>query len=117
MAMKYEYINIDQGKRAYKAEFYLTIFKEGNFTIVYIDSLDISSYGYTKKEALHMLVDVILPDYLGSLLKSKKDGIAGELEKYEFIRSKTSEINNYTWGKESFQFNFMECQMLKIQNH
>lgn len=83
-----EYIKINFSRKDKNAEALLRVvtFKDGDFEIAYMPSLNLSGYGNTEDEAMRMLNEVVVKDYLLSLIKLPEAKILAELREYGWKR-------------------------------
>lgn len=63
-------------------------FVEGNYTIMYIPSLNLSSYGQTEEEAKVMMEEHVLPDFCESVVKKPRSFVLQELRKLGWEQNK-----------------------------
>ncbi|AIM38139.1 hypothetical protein KO02_16735 [Sphingobacterium sp. ML3W] len=62
-------------------------FKDGEYDIIYIPSLNLSAYGSSVEEATDMLQNVVLKDFCFSIANNKNKGLViMELKKLGWIR-------------------------------
>lgn len=80
-------IKVDFRKSEIVATVRVHQFKEGDFIIKYIPSLDISSYGETADEAEKML-SATIKEILTKMVLKGPTGTSAELRKYGFIPKK-----------------------------
>lgn len=95
-----EKLNIDLQKKVFKAELVAIALSEGKSQILYIPSLDISSYGDNLDEANKML-KVCLDEFSKNLLElsqSKIDTILNSLgwEKHKYFKKRHSNLSEIT---------------------
>ncbi|NGM63509.1 hypothetical protein G5B30_16490 [Sphingobacterium sp. SGG-5] len=63
-------------------------FMDGDFHILYIPSLNLSSYGNTFEEAKQMMEEVVVKDFCVNVLKNKNKGyVISELKKLGWTKS------------------------------
>ncbi|MEO7177180.1 MAG: hypothetical protein ABIV51_14655 [Saprospiraceae bacterium] len=77
-------IKVDFKKRKIVATVWVHQFKEGDFVMKVIPTLDISAYGRTVEQAEEMLTETVKV-YLTSLLKQGPSLTSEELRKYGFV--------------------------------
>lgn len=70
-----------------KANLRIVAFKDGDYQIAYIPSLNVSAYGRTEEDAMSMLSESIVKDYLLSLIELPEAKILAELREYGWQRS------------------------------
>lgn len=85
MSNKQEYLKL--GNKAIKGLVKSVSFQEGEFMIIYIPSLNLSSYGKTKEDAVDMMKSAVLPDFCHSLLNKPKALVFSELKKLGWNRN------------------------------
>jgi predicted RNase H-like HicB family nuclease len=78
------YIRLNRSKSNADALLHLMRFKDGEFHIVYLPEIKMSSYGETEQEAIDMLMDT-LTIYLSNLIGLAKKEMEGELARYGFF--------------------------------
>lgn len=83
-----EHIKIDRTKseRRFQAELRVVSFKDGEFYMNYIPSLNLTGYGDTDEEARHMLMDIVLKDYIDNLMHLPESDLYAELRQYGWVR-------------------------------
>ena len=69
MKKQSESLKIDFKKKVVEGNFLAMVFANDGYEIAYIPSLNLSSYGTTKKEAVEML-NVSLKDFMDTLLEA-----------------------------------------------
>ena len=79
-------INFSRKDRDTHANLRLVTFADGNFRIAYIPSLNLSGYGNTESEAMSMLMDVVVKEYLIGLMSLTEAQIMAELRQYGWKR-------------------------------
>ncbi|WP_313419382.1 hypothetical protein [Sphingobacterium multivorum] len=76
------------GNHSITGEVRAVSFKEGDHFILYIPSLNLSSYGNSFEEAKKMLKDVVIKDFCLSVINNKnKAFVISELKKLGWTRS------------------------------
>ncbi|WP_339707792.1 hypothetical protein [Algoriphagus aquimarinus] len=88
MKKQSESLKIDFKKKVVEGNFLAMVFANDGYEIAYIPSLNLSSYGTTKKEAVEML-NVSLKDFMDTLLE------AGESKGTDEIKSLGWKRNPY----------------------
>lgn len=68
-------LNIDFKKKSVKGKLSIKVFKDGDFWIAYVPSLDISGYAENAEDAKKFLFDVYLPEYFDNLLSNPHDAV------------------------------------------
>ena len=79
-------INFSSKHKHARAVLRVVNFKDGDFEIAYIPSLNLSGYGVTEDEAMRMLNEVVVKDYLFSLIALPEAKILAELREYGWQR-------------------------------
>jgi hypothetical protein len=92
-AVVQEKIKIDFRARTAKLIINVADFVDHGHVVVYIPSLDLSAYGPTKDEAIKMLFDQVVSDYVESLMKIPESKVSEELAKYGWKRGKILKKN------------------------
>lgn len=76
------------GNHSIKGDVKAVSFMDGDYHILYVPSLNLSSYGKTFEEAQRMLQDVVIKDFCLSVIKAKdKNLIISELIKLGWNKS------------------------------
>lgn len=65
--MVIENLSVSVENKVFKGSFEYKVFKEGEFWIGYIESIDVSSYAETKEKAIEFLKSIYLKDFLESI--------------------------------------------------
>jgi hypothetical protein len=86
--LKEQHIKLDYKHKSAKGYFWTVGFKDHQFHVAYIPSLDLSGYGETEKDALDMLYNQVMDDFFVTLFQLNESQISAELEKYGWKRSK-----------------------------
>jgi len=117
--MKKETINIDVRKKIFSAKLNGIGFKEGDSHIIYLPSLQISSYGDTFKEANEMM-KFSLKEFSESLLELSENKIHSILkqlgwEKAKFFNKRLVNLSETTFEDIKKEFNLPDdTQVQKI---
>ncbi|QJW90857.1 hypothetical protein HNV11_16465 [Spirosoma taeanense] len=85
---QHEYIKINFAKKDKPGRAFLRVvtFKDGDYEIAYIPSLNLSGYGKTEQEAFYMLIEVVLKDYIDSLRQMTEAQVMAELREFGWER-------------------------------
>ena len=107
--MEKEIVKIDFPKRFWKAELNGVEFKEEQSHIIYIPSLNISSYGDTTEEALEMM-KVVARQFFLDLLDLGEVALKKELENLgwigsKYFKKKLTHLSNTTFEDIKKEFN------------
>lgn len=117
--MRKETINIDYRKKIFKAKLNGIGFKEGDSHIIYLPSLQISSYGDTIKEANEMM-KISLKEFSENLLELNENKINSILkqlgwEKTKFFNKRLVHLSETTFEDIKKEFNLPDdTQVQKI---
>jgi len=117
--MNKETINIDVRKKIFKAKLNGIGFKEGDSHIIYLPSLQLSSYGDTIKEANEMM-KISLKEFSESLLEMNENKIHSILkqlgwEKTKFFNKRLVNLSETTFEDIKKEFNLPDdTQVQKI---
>ncbi|WP_020603255.1 hypothetical protein [Spirosoma spitsbergense] len=79
-------INFSRKDRSTHIKVRVVTFRDGEFMIAYMPSLNLSGYGSTEREAVLMLTEVVAKDYLVSLLDLSEAQVMNELRQYGWKR-------------------------------
>ncbi|WP_336126909.1 hypothetical protein [Mesoflavibacter sp. CH_XMU1422-2] len=117
--MKKETINIDHRKKVFKAQLNGIGFKEGDYHIIYLPSLQISAYGDSIREANDMM-KISLNEFSENLLKLNENQINLILKdlgwsKAKFFNKRLVHLSETTFDDIKKEFNLPEdTQVEKI---
>lgn len=119
--MKKESLRIDIASKRIHAKLLGIQFKEGDYDIIYIPSLQISGYGQTIKEA-HELVRISLEDFSETLFKHNEYKVFEVLKKLgwernKFFNKRMSNLSETTFEDIRREFNLpneIELQEIPI---
>ncbi len=86
--IKDEFLTLKLGGKDRNVRFGLNVlfFRQGDFHIEYIPSLNLTAYGNTEKEAADMMSDVVVKDYFQNLLELPEHEAMNELRQYGWVR-------------------------------
>lgn len=115
---KKETLNIDRNKNIFKGHLSGICFKEGDYQIIYVPSLEISSYGEDLKEANSMMKKIITQygkDLL-HLTESKMNKTLTEMgwQKSKFFKRKHENMSDTTFEDIRKEFNLPDD--IKVRN-
>ncbi len=80
-------LKIDWKKKRGAAKLHAVIFKDGDSHIIYIPSLNLSSYGDTLEESQAMMKGVVIPDFLETLFETSESAAMEELQNLGWQRN------------------------------
>ena len=80
-----EFLKLDLKKKDAHAGCRSLIFRAGGQYVVFLPSLNLTSYGETEQEAVEML-QVVLKDYFDNLLMLPEQQVMKELKQYGWVR-------------------------------
>jgi len=83
---EYIKINFPSRRRDVEALLRMVTFEDGDFQIAYIPSLNLSGYGNNEEDAVKMLCEVVVKDYLTSLSEMPESKVMTELREYGWKR-------------------------------
>jgi len=78
---KGNFLKIDWNNKSGNAKLTAVNFKDGEYHIIYIPSLNLSSYGETEEEAYLIMKDIVIKDFLENLLEASEHDAKEELRK------------------------------------
>ena len=86
--MKSDNLKINFKRRAVGGLLKVVTFKESEYHIAYIKSLNLSGYGNTEDEAVEMLMDAVVPEFFKEMFTVSDREAWHELEKLGWKKSK-----------------------------
>ena len=85
---KKEMIKLSLSPKRAKAVLRIVKFKDHDFDIVYVPSLNLSGYGKDTQEAMDMLTNVVLDDFFENITKLSESKVFNEFRKLGWSQNK-----------------------------